>query len=327
MDQAGNLYVVGSTEVRVINLSTGIVSRAVGTGYWGNFGDGGAATMAEVSNPTGLAFDAAGNLYFTDIGNNNVRKVTFAPPVTAAPSISLPAGSYTSLQYATLTDTTPHATIYYTLDGSTPTTSSHAYSVPIYIGGTVTLKAIAVAPELGPSDVTTASYRVTLPAAAKPEISPAAGKYIGSVTVSLSDTTPAAAIHYTVDGSALTSSSPVYAGPFVLTNAATIKAIATAPGYWKSLAVGAQFSVVPMASKPVISPATPNVAVGQLVTITDADAGATIRYTTDGTTPTTHSQLYSGPFPIRGSATVKAIAIATGKAMSLVAAQTYVAAQ
>jgi hypothetical protein len=66
-----------------------------------------------------------------------------------------------------LSDTTPGARICYTLDGLTPTDNSQVYSVPIYIDGKITLKAIAVAPGYQNSPITTATYRVTLPSPAR----------------------------------------------------------------------------------------------------------------------------------------------------------------
>ena len=53
----------------------GIITTVVGNGYSGFGGDGGAATMAEVS-VAGLAFDKAGSLYIADSGNGRVRQVT-----------------------------------------------------------------------------------------------------------------------------------------------------------------------------------------------------------------------------------------------------------
>jgi uncharacterized protein (TIGR03437 family) len=73
-DSAGNLYVSdGNNRVRKINTS-GIISTVAGGG--GALGDGGPATSAQLSTPTGLAFDAADNLYIGDTFNNRVRKVT-----------------------------------------------------------------------------------------------------------------------------------------------------------------------------------------------------------------------------------------------------------
>jgi hypothetical protein len=82
-----------------------------------------------------------------------------ASMTTAAPVASPPPGQYSSPQSVTLTSATTGAVIYYTLDGSTPTTASTVYSAPITAGdGTTTLKAMAIASGAQQSSVTTATY-------------------------------------------------------------------------------------------------------------------------------------------------------------------------
>ena len=64
---------------------------------------------------------------------------------TATPKFSLAAGAYASAQSVSISDATSGATIYYTTDGSTPTTSSTRYASAITVSATETLSAIAVA--------------------------------------------------------------------------------------------------------------------------------------------------------------------------------------
>ncbi len=77
---------------------------------------------------------------------------------TANPRFSLVAGSYAGSQALTLTDTSNNAIIYYTVDGTTPTTSSPVYSKPITVPVSETVRAFAAAPGLLPSPVVDASY-------------------------------------------------------------------------------------------------------------------------------------------------------------------------
>jgi trimeric autotransporter adhesin len=76
-DSSGNMYIadMGNARVRVVDHSTGIISTFAGTTAGPAAGDGGLATAAKLNQPQGLAFDAAGNLYIADTGNNRVRKV------------------------------------------------------------------------------------------------------------------------------------------------------------------------------------------------------------------------------------------------------------
>jgi hypothetical protein len=103
------------------------------------------------------------------------------------PVFSLPYGFYTNTQHVTITDGTPGATIYYTIDGTTPTTSSPVYSGTIIaIDKLVTLQAVAVAPGLSPSAVTSVKYDVALPAA-QPVFNHPSGTYVGPLMVTITD--------------------------------------------------------------------------------------------------------------------------------------------
>ncbi|HEX4263993.1 MAG TPA: chitobiase/beta-hexosaminidase C-terminal domain-containing protein [Verrucomicrobiae bacterium] len=74
-----------------------------------------------------------------------------------------------------------------------------------------------------------------------PTISPAGGLFTNSVMVTLADTTAGAAIYYTLDGTAPTTNSPIYTGPFTLTNSVLVQVLAGAPGMVNSSVVSASF--------------------------------------------------------------------------------------
>jgi sugar lactone lactonase YvrE len=75
-DSAGNIYIADTLNSVVRRVSsTGTITTFAGTGLRGFSGDGGPARDALLSNPTGLALDAAGNLYIADTGNSRIRKI------------------------------------------------------------------------------------------------------------------------------------------------------------------------------------------------------------------------------------------------------------
>ncbi|MBZ5600801.1 MAG: hypothetical protein LAO79_00675 [Acidobacteriia bacterium] len=93
-DAAGNLYVSDSTNrIRKVNTS-GVISTVAGVGGTGAAGDGGPALSAQLSTPTGVALDGAGNLYIGDTFNNRVRKVTPAGTITTFAGGGLVGGNF-----------------------------------------------------------------------------------------------------------------------------------------------------------------------------------------------------------------------------------------
>ncbi|MBD2701400.1 hypothetical protein IC229_12175 [Spirosoma sp. BT702] len=77
VDGSGNIYIADqyNHRIRKINAANGIISTIAGTTTYGFSGDGGAATNARLTQPTGVALDAAGNLYIADQYNHRIRKV------------------------------------------------------------------------------------------------------------------------------------------------------------------------------------------------------------------------------------------------------------
>ena len=162
---------------------------------------------------------------------------------TATPVFSPAPGTYSSAQNVTLADTTPGATIYYTTDGSTPTTSSTVYSGPVAISATTTINAIAAASGFTNSAVASGTYVInSTKVAATPMFNPSPGTFANAVTVTLSDTTAGAVIHCTTDGSMPTPSSPVCSSVNITTTA-TLSAIATAAGFNPSAVISGTYTI------------------------------------------------------------------------------------
>jgi hypothetical protein len=85
---------------------------------------------------------------------------TFDIVAIAAPTANPAAGTYSSAQSVSLATTTPGASIYYTVDGSVPTTGSSLYAAPVNVAATTTIKAIAVKSGVS-SEVATFTYTIS----------------------------------------------------------------------------------------------------------------------------------------------------------------------
>jgi hypothetical protein len=76
VDATGNLFIGDTDNHRIRKVDTnGIITTVAGDGYGGYWGDGGAATNAELNQPYGVAVDVTGNLFIADHANELIRKV------------------------------------------------------------------------------------------------------------------------------------------------------------------------------------------------------------------------------------------------------------
>lgn len=101
--------------------------------------------------------------------SSNVASATYTMKC-ATPTFSPVAGAYTSVQNVTISSTSPEVSIYYTLDGTTPTSSSTLYNGAINVGETKTIKAIAIKNNWTDSEIATAAYTIELPLTTMDEI-------------------------------------------------------------------------------------------------------------------------------------------------------------
>ncbi len=359
-------------------------------------------------------------------------------PRAAVPTFSPAAGAYVENQAVSISSTTPSATIYYTADGSTPTTSSSVYAGPITVGVSETVKAIATATGYSASTVGSAPYTIgSYPAyvqqcrstawgnslsctlsgvkagdalmigittdTAITDVTASSGTPISVVTdgegsyayllpnsaagnstitvnIDGNDTIRLYVAEYTnvaaspLDGSAVGTlssySTSISSSTFSTTNGSdllwsqcwgptwSVLSPGTQPISWRQLAapesemnyimvedglagpagnyygqcngegVASIITVAlkasaPSAATPTFSPAAGNYASTQTVAISTTTPSATIYYTTDGTTPTTASNIYSGPLTVTGIETVQAIATANDNTLSSVGSARY----
>jgi len=168
---------------------------------------------------------------------------TISTPTVATPTFSPAAGTYTGTQTVTISDSTSGSTIYYTTNGTTPTTSSTKYTAAISVSSSETIEAIAAASGYSNSAVATAAYTISAPTVATPTFGPAAGTYTGTQTVTISDSTSASTIYYTTNGTTPTTSSTKYTAAISVSSSETIEAIATASGYSNSAVATAVYTI------------------------------------------------------------------------------------
>ena len=246
--------------------------------------------------------------------------------VVETPAISPNGGTYTETASVTISCATSGATIHYTLDGTTPTTSSAVYTGAITLTQSATVKAIAVKSGCTNSEVASAAFTIKArEVVATPVINPNGGTYIETASVTISCATSGATIHYTLDGTTPTTSSAVYTGAITLTQSATVKAIAVKSEYTNSAVASAAFTITAreVVATPVINPNGGTYEESATVTITCATSGATIHYTLDGTTPTTSSAVYTSAITLTESTTIKAIAVKSEYTNSAVASAAF----
>ena len=149
----------------------------------------------------------------------------------ANPTFSVIAGTYSENQSVELNCPTDGATIYYTTDGTDPTTSSTEYAGAISVTKTTTIKAIAVKSGLTNSSIASATYTLKC---ATPTITVPEGYFFDSKTVTMESTSAGVSIYYTTDGTTVpTSASTLYdsSNKPSITATTTIKAIAIKDGW------------------------------------------------------------------------------------------------
>lgn len=160
-----------------------------------------------------------------------------------------------------------------------------------------------------------------------PIIEPEEGSYRTDLQqISFSSTQNFVGFYYTVDGSTPTTGSTLYSQPFDITEQGEVIVKVIAVGYngLSSDVVSSIYQFTyPTAEAPVISPANGSYTAPLPITITSPE-GLDIYYTTDGSTPTTGSTLYSGAFQLSaGTFNIKAICAAPLYNPSVVSERNY----
>ena len=268
---------------------------------------------------------------------------TINQSTVATPTITPNGGSYTGSVSVTMTTATAGAAIYYTTDGSTPTQSSKPYAGAMVLASSATVKAAAFMTNYSPSGVASASFTVTQPFdfslsnSSNGNQSVMAGSSTSNtITATLASGLPQA-VTFSVTGlpsGATASFSSATCTP-TCSSTLTIATIGSTPAGTSTVTVSAMGGGVtrttsfnltvnlPTVAAPTINPNGGSYTGSVSVTMTTATAGAEIRFTTNGTTPTQSSNLYTGAITLSSSATVKAAAFMTNYNPSGVASATF----
>lgn len=276
--------------------------------------------------------DASGTVVLQGYSTVLVRpgsldQVTFTLAVpTAANQVASPMfapspGTIPATQPISLSCSTADALLYYTIDGSTPTSSSTRYTAPFSLPASSTVKAIALKEGMESSAVTQATYSFATQRVSQPVMNPVGGTYTSAQRVAITTSTEHAEIRYTTDGSTPTASSALYVQPVEISRSLTLKALAVKSGMENSSVTSTSY--VLQVAQPTFVQTDTSFTDSATVSLACATEGAAIRYTLDGSTPTSASMLYTAPLTLTDTTTIKVLATKSGWVDSAVVQATY----
>jgi hypothetical protein len=290
-------------------------------------------------------------------GGSNV----LSPPPQVATPVFTPGSSNVPVN-VTISDATTNAAIYYTLDGTLPTTNSLLYTNAFSLTNASTVRAVAFAFTNGftPSvaalayygpPVATANAQVTMNVDTNPPTAPLVTLNLvpgtNAACVAVTETLPTGlgATNVSSGGNYIASNNVVVWGPFLGTNTQTLtyQAVGQPGTYsvqaaWSADGVGGVAAPTNVVVASLFSngvPTPPSQVAGPVFTpssganvptnvaLSCATPGATIYYTQDGSLPTQGSTLYTGPIYVASASTIRAVAFTNGWTPSVVGVAYY----
>ncbi len=265
--------------------------------------------------------------YASGYSTSSIATQTFTVQLIAnTASFSSPSGTYNDNLFVDLSTTTPLPyNIYYTTDGSTPTSSSTQYQgVSIPVTRNTTLKAIVYKLGYLPSSVTQADYTFKLNA---PTFNPLPGAYSDSQVVTI-NSVAGSQVRYTLDNSTPTQTTGtlINSGESTssITSTSTLKAITYKTGWTSSDVSSGVYTINAPAATPTFNPNGGTHTNSVTVNLNCTTPSSTIRYTTDGSDPSrTEGTIYSSALTLTSTTTVKAVCYASGYSTSFIATQTF----
>jgi len=358
IDSTGNAYVAGSSYTG-FPVTQGAYQTAGGGAFVSKLNTTGTALIYSTrlggsggENGMGLALDSSANAYVIGSTNSTDFPVTQNAIQTTNKS-SNPAGTPTA--FVSELNASGSSLLFSTYLGGSG--DYHAWgdvangvavdaSGNIYIAGRTASFDFPVTSNAFQTRLGSVSYDVpnafvavinrtvesstTLSSSANPQTYGQSAAFTATVTGNGTSTVPTGSVIFSVDG--VTAATVALSGTGSATYSASTLAVGThtiLANYGGSSSFSASSGTLTetisqaQASAPAFSPAVGSYSTSQTVTLSDATSGATIHYTTDGSTPTASSATYTAPITVSSTETINAIAVASGYVNSVVATATY----
>ena len=301
-----------------------------------------------------LSIYSDGNDWRGYVNTNLAPSIKFYKRVSSAntcatPTFSPAAGTYTSAQNVVISTTTEDATIYYTTDGTTPTTNSNVYSSAISVSANSTIKAMAVKATYDNSDIATANYTIVNIVHAGTEQDPYTvadarnaidanygieNVYVTGIVCTGGSNLSNGKMNYWIsDDGTQTDKLEAYKGKnlndenFTATTDVKVGDVVIIYGNLTKYNTTYEFAEGNYLTSLKVKPATPTFSPAeglytsvQSVELACETDGATIYYTTDGTDPNSNCTAYSTAITVNADMTIKAIAIKDGVSSDIASA-------
>src|SRR5207253_10147630 len=288
------------------------------------------ASIASTTSGTseGSTLLASQSLTVSSTSNNSKTTVS-------TPTITPNGGAFVDSVSVALADNTPGGSIYYTMDGTSPTPSSKKYSAPFTIATNALVKAKAFKNNAQSSEAsawfsdtgTPTSFNFTLANSGDKSVN--AGSSVSNAVTATLGSGSSQAVSFTASGlpSGATGSfssascSPTCSSTLTIstsgstpagTFAITITAIGSGVTQTTAFTLTVSVTVASTVATPIITPNGGSFSGSVFVTMATATLGASIYYITNGTSPTQSSTLYNGAITLTNSAVVKAKVFKSG---------------
>jgi streptogramin lyase len=304
VDGNSNVYIADSGNNRVLKetLSAGTYTETI-------------VPTSTLNSPAAVAVDGAGNVYIADWGNNRVLEE------------ALSAGTYTEITVSSSALNYPGAVTVdgsgnvYIADSGNNRVLKEDFTDPPNLSFAAT--AMGLASSDSPRVITVSNFgnsALNFSAISYPIDFPESSAATGDCTASAS---LAAGISctLTVDFTPVSSLSGSTSIPLSESVKIITNTLSTSATQQAITVTGTE--TLPVAATPIFSVVSGTYMSAQTVDISDSTSGATIYYTTDGSTPTISSTVYSGPITVSVTETLNAIAVAAGYSNSAVGAAAY----